>query len=69
MEGLEDLGKKLKKIRLQHDLTQDDIADKLAITKSTVSRLENGKIDPSYLQLVEYAEAIGCSFQMRFKCE
>jgi putative transcriptional regulator len=38
---------RLKVFRAMHDLTQEDLADKLKVTRQTVISLENGKYDPS----------------------
>ena len=38
---------KLKVYRAMHDLTQEYLAKKLQVTRSTIVSLENGKYDPS----------------------
>ena len=38
---------KLKVFRAMHDLTQESLAKKLQVTRSTIVSLENGKYDPS----------------------
>ena len=38
---------KLKVFRAMHDLTQEALANKLQVTRSTIVSLENGKYDPS----------------------
>jgi putative transcriptional regulator len=38
---------KLKVYRAMHDLTQESLAKKLQVTRSTIVSLENGKYDPS----------------------
>lgn len=45
---------KLKVYRAMHDLTQDALAKKLEVTRSTIISIENGKYDPS----------IGLAFRM-----
>jgi len=42
MNKLEIIGKRLKKLRSQTDWTQQDIADKLDVSKSTYGYYENG---------------------------
>jgi putative transcriptional regulator len=38
---------KLKVFRAMHDLTQEELADKLGVTRQTVVSLEAGRYDPS----------------------
>lgn len=41
------IGNKLKKIRIKHGLTQNEMAARLKINKSTLCRYENGDREPS----------------------
>jgi putative transcriptional regulator len=38
---------KLKVFRAMHDLTQESLAKKLGVTRSTIVSIENGRYDPS----------------------
>jgi len=38
---------KLKVYRAMHDLTQEDLADKLKVTRQTILAIEKKKYDPS----------------------
>ena len=38
---------KLKVYRAMHDLTQESLAKKLGVTRSTIVSIENGRYDPS----------------------
>jgi putative transcriptional regulator len=38
---------KLKVYRAMHDLTQEDLAKKLRVTRQTIISIEKGKYDPS----------------------
>ncbi len=38
---------KLKVFRAMHDLTQEELSNKLGVTRQTVVSIENGKYDPS----------------------
>lgn len=42
----------LKKIRLKHGLKQDDFARELGFTQSYISKVEAGKLNPSYELMV-----------------
>ena len=37
----------LRSIRLEHNLTQQDLADQLLVSRQTVISIENGKYNPS----------------------
>ncbi|EEG78479.1 transcriptional regulator, XRE family [Dethiobacter alkaliphilus AHT 1] len=38
---------KLKVYRAMHDLTQEELAKKLGVTRATVNSIEKGRYDPS----------------------
>ena len=42
-EILEEMGKRLKKIRLQHNLTQKEMSEEVGLSVSTISLIEQGK--------------------------
>ena len=42
-EILKEVGKRLKKIRLQHNLTQKDLSKEVGLSVSTISLIEKGK--------------------------
>ena len=46
----------LKTMRVFHDLTQKDLADRLGISKSYLSEIENGKKVPALNLLEQYAD-------------
>ena len=56
-----DLGHKLKTLRLQHNLTQSQLASKLGLTKSVVSAYETGLRLPSYDVLIHLAKIFNVS--------
>lgn len=43
VEILREIGKRLKKIRLQHNLTQKDLGEEVGLSVSTISLIEQGK--------------------------
>lgn len=55
----EQIGKKLKQLRLDKGLTQQQVADKLEITRSTISNYEIGRRTPHLKDLQELAELYG----------
>ena len=42
-EILKEIGKRLKKIRLQHNLTQKEMSEEVGLSVSTISLIEQGK--------------------------
>jgi len=52
-------GKKLKKVRLEKDLSQGDVARILGVHRSYVSGLERGVRNPSLLTVQKVAKALG----------
>lgn len=51
------LNQALKLMRVFHDMTQADLADKLGVTKSYISEIEAGNKTPSLEVLNQYAKA------------
>lgn len=54
-------GERLKESRKNKNITQQELADKLNIDRSTLSRYENGKIDLSVRDCEIIADAVGVS--------
>lgn len=50
------LGAKIKKLRAAHNFNQVELAQKLSVTKQTVSNWENNNIQPSIEMLVKIAD-------------
>jgi len=50
------LGDKIKLERTKQGLSQDDLADRLSIHRSIVSRWETGKAEPTEDQLAKLAD-------------
>lgn len=54
-----EVGKNIKKIRKEKNLTQEDLAERLHCTRQTISNYENGKSEPSIELLLEIAGVFG----------
>lgn len=54
-------GEQLKKLRLSQNLSQVDLANKLNVSKQTVSNWENNNITPSIDKLINIARFFSCS--------
>ena len=59
MENEFQFARELIKARIRAGLTQQQIAEKMGTTQSTVARLESGGTMPSLRSLHRYAEATG----------
>ncbi|HEL2383623.1 TPA: helix-turn-helix transcriptional regulator [Streptococcus suis] len=55
------LAQQIKKLRTGQNLSQDDLADKLYISRQAVSKWENGEATPDSDKLVQLAEIFGVS--------
>ena len=55
------VGGKIKALRLGRGLTQQQLADKLNINRSTISNYENGNREPRLNELAAIAEVLGVS--------
>lgn len=56
---LENLGKNLKKYRLDCGMTQEILAEKVGIHPTYVGKLESGKSNPSVKLLFKVSRALG----------
>ena len=54
--NLENVGKRLKELRKEQSMTQQDVADYLKIDRSNYSKYENGKLELNLSMLASLAE-------------
>ncbi len=57
---MRDIGKNIRQQRVQKNLTQDDLADRIHTTRQTVSNYETGRSRPDIDTLILLAEALEC---------
>ncbi|MCC5909989.1 MAG: helix-turn-helix transcriptional regulator [Clostridiaceae bacterium] len=50
---------KIKVARVEKDLTQEDLANIVGVTRQTISLIEAGKYNPSLKLCIEIAKALG----------
>lgn len=50
------IGANIKKLRLEHGMTQKNLADKLFVSAQAVSRWENNEVEPSISTILELAK-------------
>lgn len=55
---MRDIGKNIKQLRIEQDMTQDQMAEKLFVTRQTVSNYENGKSRPDVDMLIQIAQVL-----------
>lgn len=59
LEYRKQLGKRLKSIRLERELKQEDISRLFGISKGSVSEYENGKNEPPLSFLLNFSQKFG----------
>ncbi len=64
-----DLGNKIKQIRHQKSLTQEELADRCELTKGYISQLENNLNSPSIATLTDILSALGSNLADFFREE
>jgi len=64
---LVDIACKIINYRLDNDMTQKDLADKLDITQAMVSKLESGEYNPSIEFLFKISKKLGWKFELTFE--
>ena len=61
-----DIGEKLRQLRLQRGLTQEDMADRCELSKGFISQLESNLTSPSLSTLEDILTTLGSSFHEFF---
>ena len=61
------IGKKIKDLRHQVGLTQQELADRTELTKGYISQLEHGLVAPSVITLLDLIECLGTTPSDFFK--
>lgn len=64
-----DLGEKIKSMRHQKGLTQEELANRCELTKGYISQLENNLNSPSIATLTDILSALGSSLSEFFRDE
>lgn len=61
-----DIGKRIKQLRMQNDLTLEELASRTELTKGFLSQLERDQASPSIQTLEDIVEALGVSMSRFF---
>lgn len=64
-----DIGKKIRELRLGNDLTQEELANRVELTKGYISQLENNLTSPSIQTLLAILEVLGTDVHEFFSLE
>ncbi len=64
-----DIGKKIRNLRLSHNLTQEELARQLELTKGYISQVENNLTSPSLQTLFSILAALGTDVHEFFSNE
>jgi len=54
-----DIGKFIKEARIDMGLSQEELAEKSKCQRQHINRIENGKTDPKYNDVVKILEVLG----------
>lgn len=63
------IGEKIKLLRMQNNLTQEELADRAELTKGFISQVERELTSPSIATLVDILESLGTNLQDFFAQE
>jgi transcriptional regulator with XRE-family HTH domain len=66
-EDAKKLGENLKRIRLDKNIKQVEIAKMLNVDRSFISNIENGKTNPTLSTITSLAKALGVSTNELFR--
>lgn len=61
-----EIGKKIRELRLENSLTQEELANRVELTKGYISQLENGLTSPSIESLMDILEVLGTNISEFF---
>ncbi len=63
---MKNIGRKLKRMRMQKNLTQEELADRCELSKGFISQLERDLTSPSIATLVDILECLGSNLKEFF---
>lgn len=58
---------RLKVLRAERDWSQQDLADRLEVSRQTINSIERGKYDPSLPLAFKFAEIFGLAIEEIFE--
>ena len=58
--------KRLKIARIEHDLSQEDLAAKVGVTRQTINMIESGNYNPTLNLCIAICKALDCTLDDLF---
>ena len=58
-----EIGKKIRRLRIQNSLTQEELADRCELTKGFISQVERDLTSPSIATLIDILEGLGTNLR------
>ncbi len=58
-----EIGEKIKRLRIQNSLTQEELADRCELTKGFISQVERDLTSPSIATLADILEGLGTNLK------
>lgn len=59
---------RIKELRARYDLTQEQLAEKVGLSRQTLVAIENGSKDPRISTVMKIAKVFGCAVDDLFFC-
>lgn len=69
MQEIKELGSKIKKLRRERKFTLTELSEKSGVSQGYLSRIENGKNDPTFSVLLQIARALQIQVSMLYQEE
>ena len=62
-----DLAQKLIQARVKSGLSQEELAQRMGTSQSSIARMESGTVWPSMRSLARFAQATSCELKIEFR--
>ena len=63
------MNNEIRVFRAKHRINQDELADKLGVSRQTISAIENNKYFPSLELALKIAKVFGCTVEELFSLD
>lgn len=62
---LQTIGNQIRKLRIERQMTQVELAEKSKVNRNYIGLLERGKVNPTFLTLDSITRALGKSIKIK----